>query len=63
MKKHNKILHRELKAEGNLCSCRKLNLCPLEDNCLTDHMVYGATVKFEGLRDKYFIGATERSLK
>lgn len=46
------------------CNCRKPELCPLDRQCLTESIVYQATVTTEDDRpDQTYIGLTENSFK
>ena len=45
------------------CSCRKKNECPVENQCLTESVVYQAVVnRDDGVTDSY-VGLTENSFK
>ena len=45
------------------CNCRKPEMCPLDGQCLTDNLVYQATVKADNRPEKYYIGMTENTFK
>ena len=46
------------------CNCRKPEQCPLSGNCLTNNIVYRATVDTDGdCTPKVYIGSTETSFK
>ena len=61
---NNKILNNEEKdpEEKKTCNCRKKQECPLNGNCLTESVIYKATVKTEDKEYEY-IGSTEKSFK
>ena len=49
--------------EKKTCSCRNKNLCPVENKCLTDCVVYQAVVeRTDGVTDSY-VGLTANSFK
>ena len=51
-------------AQNNNCNCRKERQCPLEGNCLTNNVIYQATVtRQDNLREETYIGLTENSFK
>ena len=45
------------------CNCRKPEMCPLDGQCLTDNLVYKATVKADNRPEKIYIGMTENTFK
>jgi hypothetical protein len=45
-----------------LCNCRNPSLCPLNGKCLTNNIVYQATVKSRNSTETY-IGLTENTFK
>ena len=46
------------------CNCKKKDKCPLENNCLTQSVIYKVSVKTEGIPDeKIYIGLTEGTFK
>ena len=63
--KHNKkILNSTPQNQDAGCNCKKKDKCPLESNCLTQSVIYKASVKTEGIPDeKNYIGFTEGTFK
>ena len=63
---HNKnILYGDVKLSEKACNCIKKSLCPLNNNCLSNNIVYQATVssnkpQYSG---KVYIGISETSFK
>ena len=53
---------RKQKTNSKNCNCRKPELCPLDQNCLTERVIYKATVATE-LKSKTYIGSCETSFK
>ena len=49
--------------QNRSCNCRKPDLCPLDGQCLTDNLVYKATVKTDNRPEKIYIGMTENTFK
>ena len=45
------------------CNCRNKDLCPLDDECLVNNVVYKATVATTPGETKVYIGMTEHSFK
>ena len=46
------------------CNCKKKEKCPLENNCLTQSVIFKTSVKTEGISDeKIYIGLTEGTFK
>ena len=45
------------------CNCRKPEMCPLDGQCLTDNLVYKATVKADNRPEKIYIGMTGNTFK
>ena len=43
------------------CNCRNPTVCPLEGKCLTNSVVYKATVKTNNGEEKSYIGSTEKN--
>ena len=69
MMRHNTKLLSEAKTMQGLelnkkeCNCRKANECPVQNKCLTESVVYQATIKRgDGVTDTY-IGLTATSFK
>ena len=66
IKSHNKkLLNQFLKSEdapGRQCNCRSKDTCPLNGNCLTESVVYSATITAENETSTY-IGMTEGPFK
>ena len=64
---HNKkLLNREKVKEAETtktCNCRKSNDCPLDGSCLSESVVYKATVQDEQGGIETYIGLTEGSFK
>ena len=50
-------------ASDKQCNCRKKDLCPLDGACLTNNIVYKATVTAAPGDAKVYIGMTENSVK
>ena len=50
------------KSEGNMCSCRKKEDCPLNGECLVSEVVYQATVT-TGDKKETYIGLTATQFK
>ena len=48
--------------EKRLCNCRNRGICPLDNKCLLDNIVYEATVRTEGSNFRY-VGSTANSFK
>ena len=62
--RHNaKILQAEAPTEAKGCNCRKNSTCPLNGACLTESLVYKATVLAENHKPQTYIGMTEHNLK
>ena len=64
---HNKKILGEAQNQNEIekreCNCSKNNVCPVEGKCLTQEVIYQATVKkSDGLTDTY-IGLTSNTLK
>ena len=48
----------------NNCNCRIQQQCPLEGNCLTNNLVYQATVtRHDNFKEEAYIGLTENTFK
>ena len=65
---HNKAtLRKENRTESNLnshCNCRQKSACPLQGKCLTESIVYQATVKHvEKGTEETYVGLTEGPFK
>ena len=66
IKSHNaKILGKvgRSSASDKQCNCRKKDLCPLDGACLTNNIVYKATITTAPGDAKIYIGMTEHSFK
>ena len=50
-------------ASDKQCNCRKNDLCPLDGACLTNNIVYKATITTSPGNAKVYIGTTEHSFK
>ena len=50
-------------ASDKQCNCRKKDLCPLDGACLTNNVVYKATVTTAPGDARVYIGMTEHSFK
>ena len=50
-------------ASDKLCNCRKKDLCPLDGACLTNNVVYKATITTSPGDTRVYIGMTEHSFK
>ena len=62
--RHNaKILQAEAPTEAKGCNCRKNSSCPLNGACLTESLVYKATVLVENHEPQTYIGMTEHNFK
>ena len=62
--RHNtKILQAEAPTEAKGCNCRKNSTCPLNGACLTESLVYKATVLAENHEPQTYIGMTEHNFK
>ena len=62
--KHNaKLLSPPAVNEGKSCNCSKNAICPLQGKCLTECVVYKATVKAKDSPTKHYFGLTEGSFK
>ena len=63
--KHNKkILNSMPQNQDAGCNCKRKDKCPLQNNCLTQSVIYKASVKTEGIPDeKIYIGLTEGTFK
>ena len=62
--RHNaKILQTKAPAEAKGCNCRKNSTCPLNRACLTESLVYKATVLAENHEPQTYIGMTEHNVK
>ena len=63
IKSHNsKVLNVSNTEQGRTCSCRKNAPCPLDGKCLTESIVYEATIKHEDT-EKVYYGLTEGDFK
>ena len=60
--KNSKLLA-EPEKEAKICSCPKTKVCPLENKCLTDNLVYKATVTQPNQDTKTYIGQTSTDFK
>ena len=49
----------EVNTGGKECNCRKRDECPLNGACLTESMIYKASVSAKNLPTKYYYGVTE----
>ena len=66
IKSHNAKIQGKVDASSALdkrCNCRKKGLCPLDDPCLTNNIVYKATVTTSPGDAEVSIGMTEHSFK
>lgn len=45
------------------CNCRRTTDCPMKGKCLTNSVVYKATVKTNNNEEKSYIGSTEKTFK
>ena len=69
LKAHNRQVlekHKEENGQKNgekKCSCRRGEICPLNGDCLSEAVVYKATVKAENQEDIVYFGSTEGSMK
>ena len=62
--RHNaKILQAKAPTEAKGCNCRKNSTCPLNGACLTESLVYKATVLAENHEPQTYIGMTEHNVK
>ena len=62
--RHNaKILQAEAPTEAKGCNCRKKSTCPLNGACLTESLVYKATVLAENHELQTYTGIIEHSFK
>ena len=59
---HNKNIQRKDREQHRQCNCRIPINCPLNNKCLTDGVVYKATVTTEQ-SSKFYIGASETTFK
>ncbi|KAJ8021191.1 hypothetical protein HOLleu_38317 [Holothuria leucospilota] len=51
-------------ATQNNCNCRTQSQCPLQGNCLTNNIVYQATVtRHDNHKEETYIGLTENTFK
>ena len=48
---------------GKECNCRKRDECPLNGACLTESIIYKASVSAKNLPTKYYYGVTEGDFK
>ena len=61
---HNsKVLNTAPEQVTRTCNCRQPNTCPLNGQCLTECVVYKATVSVPQKPDKHYYGLTEGSFK
>ena len=61
---HNrKILSEEKQQEENLCNCRNPELCPVENKCKLDNVVYKASVENKNKKKAVYIGSTTTTFK
>ena len=62
---HNSKILESKKEEKKLCSCtkEKKNLCPLDQKCLSENLVYQATVTHPNLETMTYIGQTSCNFK
>ena len=61
---HNrKILAEDTQQEENLCNCQKPNLCPVQNKCKLENVVYKATVENKEKKNAIYIGSTTTSFK
>ena len=67
IKQHNARIcgtEEESGSQPRCCNCRNPERCPLNGHCLTNKIVYKATVETDGTRaPKIYIGSTETSFK
>ena len=49
----------EVNNGGKECNCRKRDECPLNGACLTESIIYKASVSAKNLPTKYYYGVTE----
>ena len=62
--RHNaRILQAKAPTEAKGCNCRKNSTCPLNGACLTESLVYKATVLAENHEPQTYIGMTEHNVK
>merc|ERR1711872_694610 len=61
---HNrKILAEDTQQEEKLCNCQNPNLCPVENKCKLENVVYKATVESKEKKNAIYIGSTTTSFK
>ena len=61
---HNsKVLNAAPDQPPRTCNCRQPNTCPLDGQCLTECVVYKATVSVPQKPDKHYYGLTEGQFK
>ena len=60
---HNRKLLAEEPKPDRKCNCRKNNVCPLQGNCLTENIVYQATVTTDENHDETYVGVTSTPFK
>ena len=53
----------EVNNGGKECHCRKRDECPLNGACLTESIIYKASVSVKNLPTKYYYGVTEDDFK
>ena len=53
----------EVNDGGKECNCRKRDECPLNGACLTESIIYKASVSAKNLPTKYYYGVTEGDFK
>ena len=64
IKNHNqKLLNKENEAEKQKCNCQKPEKCPLNGECLSESIVYKATISAEQTKTKTYIGMTGDTFK
>ena len=61
--KNSKILTKAEEKETKTCSCPKTKVCPLDKQCLTDNLVYKATVTAPNHEPKTYVGQTSTDFK
>ena len=59
---HNKSITRKLEKPTKTCNCRKPQDCPLDGKCLTDCVIYKATVSTDH-GHKTYVGLCETAFK
>ena len=61
--KNKKVLQAEREGTDRKCSCPSTKICPLDEKCLTDNLIYQATATKPNSESKTYIGLSSTEFK